>query len=785
MQPLPVDDALADVLAAVGRRGAVVLVAPPGSGKTTRVPPALLDVVPGKVLVLEPRRVAARAAATRIAEERGWTIGEEVGWRVRFEDCTSPGTRLVALTEGLLTRWLQDDPFLDGVGAVVLDEVHERSVHTDLAVALLADLRREARPDLVVVAMSATLEPGRLALVLGADVVRAEGRAFPVDVTYDDAPDVRPLALRVKDALRDAPPTGDALVFLSGVGPIRWCADALADGPFEVVTLHGQLSVDEQARALRPGSRRRVVLATNVAETSVTLPGVTYVIDSGLAKVNRLDVALGVERLGEERISAASADQRAGRAGRVAPGRCRRLWTRAEALRPSLEPELSRVDLAPLVLDVRAWGTSVDALPWWDVPPVSGVRRAEDLLRTLGALDAHGLTPIGRSMAKIPVHPRLSRMLVEGHRRGCVYTAAGAAALASERDPFPDGVAGADRPDDLWARLGRLDRARDVARVRDALARAARSALGPSRETPANPDDLVACLLVGFPDRLGRRVGPRTWRFGFGAAEPDRQSLLEDPDLVLAVDVVGAPKGATAATHRIRLGCPVEAASLPTVEVVTTAFDAKSGAVVQRVEHRFGDVVVRVVTRPARDEALLRANARASDVRRDEATESLFARVRFLRRHLPELELPDPTPERLLDLACEGHRTLAEVRAVDVAERYLGALDWTQRQALDAEAPERLSLPGGRAHLRYDDGAVVLSAKVQALFGVEASPRVALGRVPVTIELLSPAMRPVQVTQDLAGFWRGSYKDVRKDLRGRYPKHAWPEDPWNPQPTRR
>ncbi|MCB9763560.1 MAG: ATP-dependent helicase HrpB [Alphaproteobacteria bacterium] len=797
--PLPIDAAIPDVLDAVGISGAVVVIAPPGSGKTTRIPGAILDAGlagDGKVVVLQPRRVAARLAAARIAEERGVPLGGEVGYQVRFERRISAATRLELLTEGLLLRRLQDDPFLEGVNCVVLDEFHERSLHVDLALALLAEVRRDARPDLHLVVMSATLDPEPVSRFLGdCPIVQAEGRVFPVDVRYD--PSDRPIPAACAAAVRrHLPEDGHTLVFLPGVAEIEATAEALGGLPdVDILPLHGRLSSDAQARALAPSRRRKVVLATNIAETSVTLDGARLVVDAGLARVPQFDLALGLERLETVRISTANADQRAGRAGRTGPGLCVRLWSEAEqrCLRPFEMPELHRTDLSGPALQLHAWGVDPREFNWFEPPSPAALAQAEGLLVALGALDAHrALTPLGRTLARFPLPPRHAAVVVAGQREGCLEAAATAAALATERDPFDDG--------DLLERVDRVRRARGprgplrrVRQVADQLTRVATSIFREGQNPGTTGERaLTRALLAGFPERVGQRRAPHSPRLklasGTGAVL-DHPEQVEGAALVLAVSV-SAGRGAE---RRVRLACPVDEADLTLEERRSLRFDPQGGSIQHTVETCYGALVLR--ERPCHDPpapervaALLAeaAAARPQDAfTRTPAFEAWRDRLTCLADWMPELGLPD-----LRDLGpfipelCVGRRSFAELRALDLRAALEARLSWPQRQAVERLAPARFTLPTGRVvPLVYTPGAPpVLAARIQQLFGLTATPAVADGRVPVRVHLLAPNQRPVQVTQDLASFWASTYAEVRKDLRGRYPKHAWPEDPTTATP---
>ncbi len=803
--PLPIDDALPALLGALEDHGQAVVVAPPGSGKTTRVPPAILDAGlagQGMVLVLQPRRVAARLAAARVAWERGGRLGGEVGFQIRFERRAGRDTRILFLTEGLLLRRLQLDPFLEGVGCVVLDELHERSLHLDLALALLREVRAEVRPELRLVAMSATIDPTPVQRFLGGaercPAVVAGGRLHPVEHRYLEQPDELRLEVRCARGVRRAlaaRPDGHVLVFLPGVPEIERTARALGTVKARVLPLHGGLSTAAQDRALAPSAERKVVLATNIAETSVTLDGVGAVVDSGLVKQPRLDPALGLERLERVRIAADSADQRAGRAGRTGPGLAYRLWTEAEQrlLKRATTPEILRADLVPTALSLRAWGSDPERFGWFEAPPEASWQAAEATLRELGALDAAGrITPLGRTMETLGVHPRLARVVVEGHGDGRLSEAAALAAEASE------------------------DRG-GVERLQAQLEREALRALGrPGPPTGLDdPDRPAAWLLAGFPDRVGiqRRPGSLRYRMVGGRGVVLEEGLeVEGSRLILAVSVRASRRGERA-EHRVTRALALDPDRLELDEVVELAFDPDREAVSAQRLTRYRDLVLRVrpATRapdPVAVAELLAIAARARPARAldlDEEARAILDRVRFLAHHLPELGWPDLSDLRtLLPDLCHGRRSFADLRAVDWVGELKARLDGAQLAALEREAPERYPVPSGSTvRLRYPDtgGAIeggwagleagaapappVLAARIQQLFGMRQTPRLARGRAPLLVHLLAPNQRPVQVTRDLESFWADTYHQVRKDLRGRYPKHAWPEDPSAAEPEDR
>ncbi len=802
---LPIDAVLDEVKGALVDSGAVVVVAPPGSGKTTRVPPALL-ARPGRIVVLQPRRVAARLAARRVAMELGdrvgglgEKVGRTVGYSVRHERRVGPQTRIEFLTEGLLTRRLQADPFLEGIGTVVLDEFHERSLHADLALGLLQEVR-SARDDLGVVVMSATLDPAPLAAFLGdCPVVVGEGRPHPVTCSWEDLPDDRPLTSRVARAVRQrlTDGEGDVLVFLPGVRELEDCADALAEAPARVLLLHGRQRLEDQEAALAGGSERRVILATNLAETSVTVPGVRHVVDAGLARVPRFDPALGLTRLETVRSSRASAEQRAGRAGRLGPGHCHRLWPRSEEarLRAFEEPALAREDLASTVLQLLAWGAEPETFRWFEAPPAAHLAQARATLEGLGATKDGALTPTGEALAALPVEPRLGRVVLEGHARGCLAQAAALAALASERDLLPGDDSGS-----LERRLAALQQPgrgvhrralQQVRAARDQLIRGVTSIRGPAHRDSGSEEDLARALLAGLPDRVARRRGPGDPRCllasGAGATAPASAG-----EWFLAVVVTAGRRGVRS-QHVVRAALDLDPAWLPVQEAGETTWDAEAGRARGARVRRVGAIELDRQTAPVdpvEGTALLLAAARSDPVRALEPSKealALQARLLCLRDWRPDLDLPDPAWPGLLSGLCAGRRSFAELRQADLISAQLDRLDWSQRRALDTLAPASLTLPSGSSRrLRYAPGEPpVLSARIQQCFGWRSSPTVCAGRVPVLLELLAPSQRPVQRTADLESFWANTWPEVRKELRGRYPKHPWPEDPSQAQATDR
>jgi ATP-dependent helicase HrpB len=838
--PLPIDEALPALLAALARAPAAVLKAPPGAGKTTRVPPALLGLSEGLVLLLEPRRLAARASAKRMADERGEPLGKTVGYQVRFDERRSKDTRILVLTEGILTRRFLDDPLLEGVGCVILDEFHERSVHTDLCLAFCKELL-QVRDDLKLVVMSATLEEGPLSAFLGGcPVITSEGRRFPVTVQHLGGRDERPLEVRMRGALRslvvdEADDGGDVLAFLPGAPEIERTRRALEQEPLpgapELLPLYGSLSPEAQDRALSRGRSRRVILATNIAETSLTLEGVTAVVDAGLVKRVQHDPRTGLERLETVRVSRYSAEQRAGRAGRTAPGRVLRLWSEAEhgQLAEQDAPELFRADLAAPLLQVLAFHPGeLHALPFFEPPPAAHVTRAAELLRLLGAVHDEGgrlsLSDAGRALARLPLHPRLGAVLLAGARLQRVDEAAALCALLSERDILRHRAAlDAGASSELEHRLEVLfaleaegfsrgaaqaydadeRAAREIARVKDQLARLGRG-LPRGQAEPKLPEERARArmLLAGFPDRVCARAGEGTGRMvgGRGVALPEGSPARGSALFVaLELDDKGV-RSLVRSAFSLERG-DLEGA-LPHLlhEEQGADLAGERGAVVGVVRRRFADLVLDErrggMVSPAVGEAVLAAAARARFAelfRPNDEARAYFDRLRFAAKALPEEEWPALDEASLRERLAEqvaGKRSLAELAAADWRAVVEAELSWQQRQLLDAEVPARLEVPSGSlvgldyAAALAPDGAPVLAVRLQEVFGLTETPRVAKGRVPVLLHLLAPNMRPVQVTRDLRSFWDKTYEEVRKELRRRYPRHSWPDDPWEAQAVR-
>jgi ATP-dependent helicase HrpB len=794
---LPIRAHLPALQEALAARPNAILVAPPGTGKTTVVPLALLDAAwrgEGRIVMLEPRRLAARAAATRMAALIGEPVGGLVGFRTRLEGAVSEATRIEVVTEGLLVRRMLADPGLEGVAAVLFDEVHERSLDADLALAFCLDLQRVLRPELRLLAMSATPDLSRLPALMAAGTIAAEGRMHPVAIRHAqrDLASARDLPEAMARAIRGAlaEESGDILAFLPGMGEIRRTEAALAGCGALVLPLHGELPPAEQDRALRPAEGRRVVLSTSIAETSLTVPGVRIVVDGGFRRAPVLDAGTGLTRLDTLRISRAAAEQRAGRAGREAPGVAIRLWTQAlhRGLRAHEPPEIMQAELSGLVLDCAAWGTAPAELPFPDAPPEGARAAAAAVLAELGALDEAGrITGQGRAMAQLGAHPRLAAMMLAARDAGEAALAADLAALLEERDP----IRGPEPPADITLRLGpdapNADRA-TLARIRRAAGQYRRRMRLPRDAEPAG--DPARLIAAGFPDRIAQRRGePGSFRFagGGGARLSTGDKLARAPLLAVAALEMKA-------SARIRLAAPLDPESLPEAvaaritETVESGFDSVSGAVLARRRRRLGALVLDDRTIPADPAATAAALAAAIAERMDalpwsEAARQLQARVALMRGIEPDT-WPDLSDAALaasvqdwLAPHLHGIARLADAQSLDLATILRTQLGWDRAARLDRALPTHVALPGGRAAIDYTGPVPVASARAQHFYGLAATPTLAEGRIPLQLALLSPAGRPVAVTADLARFWQGGWADVRRDMRGRYPKHPWPENP--------
>ncbi len=809
---LPIDDALGRLTEALRGSNAAVLVAPPGAGKTTRVPLVLMDepwAAGKKILVLEPRRLAARAAAARMASTIGEQVGDTVGLRVRFGSKVSKRTRIEVITEGIFTRLILDDPSLEGIGAVLFDEFHERSLDADLGLALARDVQLALREDLKILVMSATLDGARVAALLGkSPVVESEGRAFPVETRYlsrDPRERIeRPVADAVQRALRAD--SGSVLVFLPGAAEIRrtetLLKERIADATVDIVTLFGALDGREQDRAISPApkGRRKVVLATSIAETSLTIEGVRVVIDSGLSRVPRYEPDVGLTRLETVRVSRAAADQRRGRAGRTEPGVCYRLWDEAQtgSFDAYTRPEILSADLSSFLLDLAQWGAADPAkLAFIDPPPSPALNEAKALLTELRAIDAQGrITEEGRKLRALPLPPRLARMVIDANAEGAGGEAAAIAAVLTERGLGGDDV-------DLRHRLDqfRRDRSRRAEDARAMVKRWVNTLDRRAQEGDPSPGSLLA---LAYPDRIAKNRGGSGGAFllasGRGGNVDPASSLARELFLTVA-ELTGA-----AASSRIVLAAPVTLAEIEArfadkiEDRDTVTFDATSASLRARRSRRLGALVlaeqIKRVT-PDADTAKVLAQGIVSlgldTLPWSKAALQLRTRVEFLRKAEGE-EWPDLSNEGLARTAADWLEPLltaktgrSDIGADELSEAMTALVPWNQRRRLDAESPTHFTAPTGTSvPIDYEAGqGPTISIRVQELFGLGQHPAIAGGRVPLVIELLSPGHKPVQITRDLPGFWRGSYADVRTDLRGRYPRHPWPDDPANAAPTRR
>ncbi|MBN9245955.1 MAG: ATP-dependent helicase HrpB [Hyphomicrobium sp.] len=809
-EPLPIDDVLDDIRAALLSNGTTVLVAPPGAGKTTRVPLALLDEAwsaNGKILVLEPRRIAARAAAERMAANTGSRLGEKIGLRARLNSKTGPHVGVEVVTEGVFTRMILDDPELKGVAAVLFDEFHERSLDADTGLALALDARSALRPDLRVLVMSATLEAANVAKLLGdAPIIRSEGRAFPVETRY-----VGRRANRVEDDVADAVKravandTGSILVFLPGQGEITRVAERLSahalPADVHVVPLYGGLDPAAQDRAISPAKTgRKVVLATSIAETSITIEGVRVVIDSGVARVPRFEPDVGITRLETVRVSRASADQRRGRAGRTAPGICYRLWDEPETqgLVPCAEPEIRSADLASLILDCAEWGTNDPrSLAWLDPPSEGALAAARASLRAVNALDEDGrITDEGKRLRALPLPPRLARMVLKAGDRGHTGTAAELAAILVER-----GIGGNDL--DLAVRLEnfRRDRSQRAESMRALARQWARNGTA-GKAAVAEAPSPAALLALAYPDRIAKNRGKR----GSFLLANGRAGIFDDSHhLSSAPYLVVAELQGRAASTRITLAiaadeADIEAFAADRIELSDEiVFDKDARAVRARRSRRLGAIALNSEPRPlspGEDVSAVLARGLmglgAEALPWTKAQLQLRSRIAFLRKgdetwpDMSDASLTSALEDWLAPFLA-GKSRLSEIDA-DTLESALNSLVPRQlRLRLDAEAPTHFEAPtGNRFALDYDVAdAPALHIRVQELFGLKEHPAIARGRLPLTLHLLSPAHRPIQITRDLPGFWAGSWRAVRADMRGQYPKHVWPEDPANAKPTAR
>ncbi|KAJ56160.1 ATP-dependent helicase [Actibacterium mucosum KCTC 23349] len=800
---LPIDDALPDLIAALRDAGRAVLQAPPGAGKTTRVPLAMLQagLCAGRIVMLEPRRLAARAAAERMAQTLGEKVGDRVGYRIRGEARVGPDTRIEVVTEGILTRMLQSDPSLEGVGAVIFDEFHERSLNADLGLALTWEAREALRDDLLVVVMSATLDAGPVAAMLNnAPVITSEGRAFPVETRWLDAPlrkEVRreaAMADLIVSALRET--KGGVLAFLPGEGEIRRVAAALdgrLPGNVALMPLYGALPFAKQQAAIRPlkGDVRKLVLATSIAETSLTIQDVRVVVDGGQSRRARFDPGSGMSRLVTEKVSRAEAEQRRGRAGRVAEGWCYRLWTRGEegALAAFPPAEIEAADLSDLALELAIWGAEPGELAFLTPPPEGALAEARALLAQLGALAGGRITDHGRALGALPLHPRLGHMLL---RAGA--DAAPLAALLGERDPLRDGGS------DLTRRLRAIDGrgagdAKTLARIRDEAKRLRR--LAPRGDFPKRSAAAMAAL--AYPDRVALRRKGDAARYvmsgGKGAVMADHDTLAGQR-MIVAATLDGNPREA-----RIRLAAALSEAELRGEFADQITWDnachwsKRDRRVLARRQERFGALVLAdEAWKGAPSEAI--AGAMADGVRTlglswSDAARRFAARARLMQDG--DDTFPDLSDAALMATLDDwlvphlgGVRSAEGWKNFDMLPALRAMLNWDQMARLDREVPAHWQTPLGRKlPIDYGDGQPAVQAKLQEFLGVTRHPTVGPAQVPLKVTMLSPAQRPIQITTDIPGFWAGSYADLRKDMRAQYPKHVWPEDPANEKPTTR
>lgn len=835
--PLPIDEVLYDIVDVAQRASSLVIQAPPGAGKTTRVPPALSKVLPpsGQIIMVQPRRLAARTSAARIAFENDWRLGQEVGYQVRFERKATQDTRILVVTEGVLLKRLQADPCLSDVVAVILDEFHERRLDTDLLLGMLRRVQESVRPDLRIVVMSATLDAEPVASFLHpAHIITSQGRAFPVEVRHakfsEKSQWLDTLASTTLEAVQKH--AGDTLVFLPGVGEIHRLQQILSNrlprGDFDLLPLYADLPVEQQDLALRKSQRRKIVLSTNVAETSITIDGIVTVIDCGLARVLRHDPDVGLDKLQLEAISQASAAQRAGRAGRTAPGVCYRIWDEpTHRTRPAFtQPEVQRIDLATAVLQLLCWGErDILAFPWFEKPREDAVLQALHTLRLLGAIEEDEITALGKQMAALPLHPRLARLLIESDKLGGLRQAAIAAAILSERDPIQRRLArnastgrGApptrqtirsqcdllDRVEAIqeYQRTGRDDfeigplhhgAAQQVLRAADQLERSCRY-----ENTEHDPDIHVGrkylgpALIAAFPDRVAKRRDAgkaRGLMVGGRGVRVSDESNVQDAELFLCLQVSGEYQGDALA--RIVSAVDSEWLVGPSLQDKDELlYHPSQKQVVARRRRYWNDLLIQETPISAEDTAavaeLLYQHASAEFEllfpQDDEVVGGWLARVRCLHQWMPELQLPAFDRESILDVLkslCHGRRSISDLKSAPWREALEGALTGEQLHALQKHAPERMQLPKGhRAKIVYEVGKPpVLAARIQDFFGWTDTPRIAGGKVRLQLHLLAPNQRCQQITEDLASFWKNTYETVRKELKRRYPKHSWPENP--------
>ncbi len=848
LKPLPIDSHLTEICENVRNNPITIIEAPPGSGKTTRVAPALLEMqftAGQKIYLLQPRRIAAKSIGERVAWEQGSRIGQRIGYQVRFDSQVSRETQLIIATEGVLLRRLQDDAALSDTNIVILDEFHERSIDSDLLLGMLRRVQQALRDDLKIVIMSATIDSSLIQSQLdGAPIVRVDSPNFPVSIRYCYSRPDDNMVDRMVNTILDIADTnhGDILAFLPGMGEIGRCNDSLLQSRLgrecEVVQLFGGMQLDEQSKAIEPSTVRRIVLSTNVAETSLTIEGIRIVVDSGLARVMRFSSDVGLDRLSLENISQASATQRAGRAGRVAPGICCRLWTEvSERARAAfLEPEIRRVDIVSAILQLYAWGEGEsDDFPWLEQPRPDSVSRARSLLEKLGAIHQGRITEIGRAMSRLPTHPRLARMVIASFESGCFERTCLLSALLSERDPF-------DRREQSFASnknrimqtranrrwdsdcierlvaiekfidggtsdtpFGTLHRngIRSIVNSSQQLQEQCISTLKGSsilreRHRTAQPELIMQVMLSGYPDRLAKRrnIGkPHGLMVGGKGVTISPQSGVTEAELFLCVDIDAGSGDAL-----VRQASRIEIEWLPKDQIVTQDelfFHPSQKQVVARRQVKWFDLVLSETPTAISDSeqcaailwrAALNNWEQAFPVD-DERVQGLVDRVNCLRMWLPDLNLPELGDTLLQDVAkelCQNRRSLSELRGAPWFEWIQSRFSSHQWQAIEKEAPAKIQVPSGSwIKIQYALGKPpTMAVKIQEVFSMQATPRIAMGRVPILLHLLSPSMQPQQITDDLASFWANGYPIVKKELKRRYPKHSWPDDPTNAMPQR-
>ncbi len=815
---LPIRDCLFEILESLANQQAVVLKAPPGAGKTTGVPPALMQaeiLPPGKILLIQPRRLAARAAASQLARIIGGKVGEVVGYHVRFDRQESHRTRLLVLTYGMLLRRLQTDPLLETASCVILDEFHERSLDADLALGRVQQVRTNFRPELRLIVMSATLEPAPIVSFLSnAVAIKSEGRMFPVQTHYRPALNRQSITDQLLNVLPEAlaATTGNVLVFLPGVGEILKAKRSITSQVFaadcDIFELYADLAVEEQDRVLNPSSRRKIILATNVAETSLTIEGITVVIDSGTAKVLRYEPSVGLPRLRIEPISQASADQRTGRAGRTSTGVCYRLWNKASHSSRNLvdAPEIRRADFAPAAMVLASWGDDAKDFPWLDPPLLAAIDQANQLLKRLQAIDENGrITADGQLMAELPVHPSIAKLLIVAARTGVVKDAAIIAALLTEKDPFrvrsrTDNVfqSPAHGGDMVLAieLLRGLRAAGHIERVAKQLVSSVRKLDLPCGDF-GNRDTLKRALIAAFPDRVAKRreVGSTSALLvGGKGVRLHTPSVPQDSDLLLCLRVDSLQTDAM-----VSLATNINQSWLDPKwlrNIDEPFYQTHTGSIVARRREYYFDLVLSetpIQCKPNPQSAILLAReARAvwkqSYPPTADELKSFIARVELLRDTLENTELiplDEKVLDKLRDELAQRCLSLQELTNMPWLECLKGQFDYNVLQQIDREAPARLQVPSGNSiFIQYESGKPpMMSVRLQELFGWHDTPRIARGRIPIQLHLLGPNRRVQQITSDLRRFWESTYAQVRKDLRGRYPKHNWPEDPFSATAT--